>query len=217
MHYTNPIKNGKPFMAMEIIELPEPEDNKTFFFKDLLNERYTVRGYKSKALPINEISYILWTAYGLKRGGGRVVPSAGGTYPLDIYLSCGDIEIKEGDKIPSGVYLYIPEKHQLNIVKTGDLRKNIANASLSQMWMAEAPCMIIVTCEYERITHRYRDRGIRYAIMEAGNVSQNISLSCFYRGLGCGIVGAFNDELVKNILGIKKVHEPLLIVPIGYR
>lgn len=204
--------------AMETIKLPEYEDNKPIYFKELLNKRHTVRTYKkNRPISLGDISYILWTAYGFKKDGGRVVPSAGALYPLDIYIACGEVEVREGEKMPTGLYHYQPEKHQLRTIKTNDIRKDIARASLSQMWMADAPCMIIITAEYERITFRYRERGIRYAFMEAGNVSQNIFLSSFNKGLGCGIVGAFDDYALKAVLGIKRSHEPLLVMPVGYK
>ncbi|MCX8110608.1 MAG: SagB/ThcOx family dehydrogenase [Syntrophorhabdaceae bacterium] len=203
---------------METIKLPEYEDNKPIYFKELLNKRHTVRSYqKNRPLNLRDLSYILWTAYGFRKDGGRVVPSAGGLYPLDIYIACGQIGVKEGENMPTGLYHYLPDRHQLKTIKTNDIRRDIARASLSQMWMAEAPCMIIITAEYERITFKYRERGIRYAFMEAGNVSQNIFLSSFNKGLGCGIVGAFDDYALKAVLGIKKSHEPLLVMPVGYK
>ncbi len=203
---------------METIKLPEFEDGNPIYFKELLNKRYTVRSYKkNKPLNLMDLSYILWAAYGFKKDGGRVVASAGALYPLDIYIACGDIYVRENERLPKGLYHYLPERHELKILKTNDIRKDIARAALSQMWMAEAPCMIIITAEYERITSKYRERGIRYAFMEAGSVSQNIFLSSFNRGLGCGIIGAFDDNTLKAILGIKRSHEPILVMPVGYK
>jgi len=203
--------------AMENIKLYEPLDNKAIYFKDLINKRYTVRDFMDKALSLEDLSYILWAAYGFKKDGGRTVPSAGALYPLNIYIACGNLEVKKTEKAQKGVYAYEPYKHELILIKNQDIRVNIARAALSQMWMAYAPCMIIITCEYSRITFKYRERGIRYAHMEAGNVSQNISLAASNRGLACGIVGAFNDSDVKSVLGIKETHEPLLLIPVGYK
>jgi SagB-type dehydrogenase family enzyme len=203
--------------AMDIIKLPEPKDKKVVYLDELLNKRYSIRTFKQKPISIDDLSYILWCSYGFKKDGGRVVPSAGALYPLDIYIIAGSIEGERNMGIIPGIYHYLPDKHQIELIKKGDIRKDVANASLSQMWMASAPCMIAITCEYKRITSKYRDRGIRYAHMEAGNVSQNIFLATFNTGLGCGIVGAFNDDLVKTVMGINRMREPLLIMPIGYR
>ncbi len=53
--------------------------------------------------------------------------------------------------------------------------------------------------------------------MEAGHVGQNIFLQSEAMGLAAGIVGAFEDQKVTKVLGIKETHEPLLLMPVGYR
>jgi nitroreductase len=63
---------------------------------------------------------------------------------------------------------------------------------------------------------RYGDRGIRYALMEAGYIGQNIFLQCQGPGLCAGIVGAFNAGEVARVTRIPKTHEPLLIMPVGW-
>jgi SagB-type dehydrogenase family enzyme len=83
--------------------------------------------------------------------------------------------------------------------------------------MAEAPVMVIITGEYRRCTNRYGQRGIRYTHMEAGNVSQNLSLAAEALGLGTGIVGAFDDQALAQALKLPPAHEPLLVMPVGYK
>jgi SagB-type dehydrogenase family enzyme len=63
---------------------------------------------------------------------------------------------------------------------------------------------------------KYGHRGIRYAMIEAGHIGQNIFLQTQAMGLAVGIVGAFEDEKVIKVMGIKETHEPLLVMPIGY-
>ena len=83
--------------------------------------------------------------------------------------------------------------------------------------MATAPLNILITAEYDRITGKYGKRGIRYAIIEAGHIGQNILLQSEAMGLGAGIVGAFNDDKVRQVVNIPPNHEPLLILPVGYK
>jgi hypothetical protein len=40
-----------------------------------------------------------------------------------------------------------------------------------QMWMTRAPLHLMITAEYSRITSKYGERGVRYALMEAGHGS----------------------------------------------
>ena len=90
-------------------------------------------------------------------------------------------------------------------------------ASLRQMWMSRAPVTFVITAEYGRITSKYGKRGIRYALIESGHLGQNIFLQAEAMGLACGIVGAFNDGRVIKAAGLPLSHEPLLLMPIGFR
>jgi SagB-type dehydrogenase family enzyme len=84
------------------------------------------------------------------------------------------------------------------------------------MWMASAAVLFVVTAEYARICIKYGERGIRYALIEIGHISQNIFLQCQTLGLEAGIVGAFNDSEVSEVVGAEKDHEPLIILPVGW-
>ena len=58
---------------------------------------------------------------------------------------------------------------------------------------------------------------MRYAMIEAGHIGQNIFLQAQAMGLAAGIVGAFEDDTVIRVMGITEAHEPLLIMPVGYK
>jgi len=49
------------------------------------------------------------------------------------------------------------------------------------------------------------------------HVGQNIFLQAEPLGLGAGIVGAFNDQEVANVISSLPGHEPLSILPVGYK
>jgi SagB-type dehydrogenase family enzyme len=84
------------------------------------------------------------------------------------------------------------------------------------MWMARAPVILVVAAQYSRITVKYGERGVRYALMEIGHICQNIFLQCQALNLMAGIVGAFNDTRVAQVLTAEADHEPLSIMPVGW-
>lgn len=116
-----------------------------------------------------------------------------------------------------GNYHYAPKTHSLECVKEGDLREAVARATLSQGWMARAPVNVAVTATYERITGKFGQRGVRYAIIEAGHIGQNLFLQAGALGLAAGIVGASRDGELIRVLGIPRSAVPLLVMPVGYR
>jgi len=180
-----------------------------------IKKRRTIRSYRDEPVTEKQFSQILWAAQGITEDSGfkRAAPSGGALYPVDIYAVVGRNGVKG---LTAGVYRYKPNNHSVTKVIDGDGRKDLAIASLSQMWMAEAAVLFVVTAEYDRITVKYGNRGIRYALIEVGHVGQNIFLQCQTLGLAAGIVGAFNDRHVSRIIGAEKKHEPLLIMPVGW-
>jgi len=194
-----------------MIKLPEPDRLGKRRLEEVINERRSVREYADSPLTIKEVSQLLWAAQGVTSPNGkRTAPSAGATYPMEIYIIAGAVEGLE-----AGVYHYLPYEHSLELTTKGDLRKEIYEASLWQEMLIEAPLSIVIAAEYERTTKRYGKRGIRYVHMEAGHIGQNIYLEATALGLGTVAVGAFDDKKVKNILKIQE--EPLYIYPVGRR
>jgi len=198
------------------MRLPDPTLDGDVSLERTINTRRTVRSFDRKALTLKQLSQLLWAAQGITERGGfkRAAPSAGALYPMDVYGVVGGDCI---EKLDPGVYHYSPADHALSCIHEGDARRGVAEASLWQMWMADAPLNLVITAEYSRIMGKYGQRGVRYAMIEAGHIGQNIFLQCQGMGLEAGIVGAFDDGKVIQVMGVKRTHEPLLIMPVGYR
>ena len=197
------------------MRLPSPTWEGTVSVERAIKQRRTIRSFAAKALDLDQLSQLLWAAGGITddRGFKRAAPSAGALYPMDVYVVVGSEGIPP---IEAGIYHYRPATHQLAAIGRGDKRSSVARASLSQMWMAEAPLTMVVTAEYARASVKYGKRGPRYAMIEAGHIGQNIFLQAQALGLEAGIVGAFHDREVIKVMEIPSAHEPLLLMPVGY-
>jgi SagB-type dehydrogenase family enzyme len=199
----------------EAIKLPPPVKTGGMPLVEALTVRRTVRHFASRPLDLGRISQLLWGADGTSDPRGlRTSPSAGATFPLDLYLVVGERGVAD---LAAGVYHYQVAAHALAPVVPGDLRAAVPRASLHQSWMTQAPVMVVITGEYRRCSARYGERGVRYTHMEAGNVSQNLFLAAEALGLGAGIVGAFEDKALAQVLKLPPAHEPLLVMPVGYK
>ena len=198
-----------------VMKLPLPKMESTVSVEQAINQRRTVRAFMSQALDLSQLSQLLWAAHGITEHYGfkRVAPSAGALYPMDVYVVVGQNSVAQ---IEAGIYHYEPKGHFLSLIVKSDFRNVVARASLSQMWMAEAPISLIITAEYKRVNVKYGERGVRYAMIEAGHIGQNLFLQTEALGLKAGIVGAFHDIELIEAMNIPHSHEPLLIMPIGY-
>jgi len=199
----------------ELIKLPQPALKGAVSVEAALKARRTVRHFASRSLDLPQVSQLLWATDGISDPRGlRTAPSAGATYPLEIYLVAGDRGVTG---LAPGVYRYRPGDHTLELTLKGDHRSQVAQASLSQSWMATAPVMVVLAAEYSRCTARYGQRGVRYTHMESGLAGENLFLQSEALGLAAGIVGAFEDQLLHRALGLPQDHVPLLVMPVGYK
>ncbi len=196
----------------EKIKLPEPVYESNISIEETLLERRSIREYEEVALTLAEVSQLLWAAQGITAPArnGRTAPSAGATYPLEVYVVIGNVE-----GIAEGVYKYSPDEHELVKVREGDRRDELAAAAHGQAWVRDGSIVIVISAIYEQTTQRYGERGIRYVHMETGHAAQNVYLQAVSLNLGTVVVGAFRDDEVKRILNMPDNEDPLYIMPVG--
>jgi len=194
-----------------VVRLPEPQEDGGLALETALARRRSVRDYKGGGLSLEQTAQLLWAAQGQTHPrGSRTAPSAGATYPLEVYVAAGEVQ-----GLSPGVYRYRPKDHTLILLKAGDVRSQVARASFGQGWVADAPALFIVTADFQRTTGRYGARGERYVFIEAGCASQNIALEAVALGLGSVIIGAFDDAGVTAAAGLPKKERPVLYMPVG--
>ncbi len=194
------------------IKLPQPLPIDYPLGKAVIKRR-SRRRWLNKPIELDKIATILWATQGITDPGRgfRAVPSAGATYPLELYLVAENVT-----GLDKGVYHYIPWDHELSLVRKGSYSIELEKACLGQEWVGSAPANIVIAAVFERTTRFYGRRGIGYVYMEVGHAGQNIYLVAEALGLGTVAVGAFIDEEVSKIIGLHKDEQPLYIMPIGY-
>ncbi len=197
------------------IDLPKPQPRSAIL--QIIQKRSSQRSFLSRALTKQEIADLLYAAYGSKvdavTSATKTVPSAGAIYPLEIYLVVG---LSGVEGIAEGVYSYLDTDNALSLIRNGDVRKQLMQASLAQEFILEAPVSIVIAARYSRTKGHYGERGGRYVDMEAGHSCQNIYLVATHLGLSTVEIGAFSDIDVKEVLNLQQDSQPLAIMPIGY-
>jgi SagB-type dehydrogenase family enzyme len=175
--------------------------------KTAISSRRSVREFSTEPLKMEEISQLLWAAQGITHDGDRrTAPSAGATYPLELYLVTAE-----------SVFRYIARDHTLLPTLEGDLRKDLFAASLEQEFFLEAPVTVVFTAVLARTEQRYGStRSPRYVHIEVGHAAQNMMLQAVALGLDTVPVGAYEDESVSRVLNLPADHIPLYLVPAGH-
>ncbi|MCK4475201.1 MAG: SagB/ThcOx family dehydrogenase [Methanophagales archaeon] len=187
------------------LKLEEADKRGAVSLEEAMERRKSRRSFKRTTLTKKQLSQLIWSA-------GKA-PSAGATYPLELYVAIGEECVED---IDAGVYHRSERGYlELEMHKEGDLREELAIACLSEMFIADAPVSFVIAVEYERTTRRYGDRGIRYVHIEVGHVSQNIYLQCEALGLATVAIGAFYDAEVARVLSLPEEHKPIYVMPMG--
>lgn len=187
------------------LKLPVPVLKGTMSLEECIYERVSIRTFSDKEIGLEQISQILWAAQG-KKGQKRTVPSAGATYPLEIYVILKD----------KGYFHYNFNNHTLELITKEDITPRLVKESWNQKFIEEAYLNILICADYSRTTKRYGERGVRYVYMEVGHCAQNVHLEAISLGLASVPIGAFQDREVKKVLDLSTNIDPLYIIPIGY-
>ncbi|HOJ31769.1 MAG TPA: SagB/ThcOx family dehydrogenase [bacterium] len=192
------------------VKLPAPETKGTLSVEEALATRRSVRQYKNEPLTLKELGQILWAAQGITANwGGRTAPSAGATYPLEIYIVAGNVK-----SIEPAIYYYNVLTHSLKKVSSSqDIREKLAFAALGQQSIKQAPAVVVIAANFSRTERRYGDRARQYVFIEVGHAAENIYLQAESLGLATVAIGAFNDKMVKEILNIPQ--DILYLMPVG--
>ncbi len=193
------------------VKLPQPQSDSPFSIESTLLNRRSVRSYTDEPLTLDIISQLVWAAQGITHPRGfRTAPSAGALYPLEIFVVAGKVT-----DLDAGIYKYKPRRHELQIIVEGDKRIELFRVASRQRSVREAPITLVFCAVYDRTIGKYKKRGIRYVLIEAGHSSQNVCLQAVSLSLGTVTIGAFNDKNVKSVIGCKANEHPLYIMPVG--
>lgn len=192
------------------ITLPEPL-HEGLSVEEAIRQRRSTRSYSDEAVTLAEVSQVLFAAQGITGKLGdrslRAAPSAGATYPYEVYIFVNRVE-----NLAPGIYHYLPQEHGIELVKAGDFGEDLSAACVGQTMPAEAALTIVLAAVPERTIDVYGQRGLMYIYMEAGHISQNIYLECASLGLAVVAVGAFYESEVDDLIGLDGEQEATIYV-----
>ncbi len=136
-----------------VLRLPRPRFKGRISVEEAILGRRSIRRFSSKPLSLDDVSQLLWAAQGVTEpeSGGRSAPSAGATYPLEVFLFVREGGVKE---VAAGAYRYRPLDNSLVNVAAGDRYKELVKSGLDQDFIGEAPINIVLAARYERTTSR---------------------------------------------------------------
>jgi SagB-type dehydrogenase family enzyme len=143
-----------------------------------------------------------WTT---RDGGVHHYRTAGGTgaqYHLELYFVCTDLA-----DLDAGVYHYSAIDHSLRLLRSGDHRATLVEATGNEPSIATAPVVLAMTSTFWRNAWRYRERAYRHTYWDAGTSLSHILAVAASAHVAGKLVFGYADPLVNALLGVDGVRE----------
>lgn len=190
---------------LKSVQLPSPQMEIGKPLMQVLLHRHSTRDFDTKQLPLQELSNILWAAYGINRpeSGNRTAPSAMNWQEYDVYVALQD-----------GIYLYNAKANKLQPVATGDLREFTGK----QDFVKIAPLNLVYVSDYSKVskTGNLSDDQKQFSDVDAGFIAQNVYLYCSSQGLVTVVRGMVDRIKLSEILKLKPEQKIILTQTVGY-
>jgi hypothetical protein len=211
---------------LKTIKLNEPNKKRGLPFMETLSVKASAVEWSDKELSLQDLSDLVWAANGINRPEEKksTASSAQNARDVDLYLF-----MKEG------VYLYDTDNHELDPVLSGDYRSEIMMARPPRPEGApegdsaappppapppaaesNPPIQIILISASERFRMGPQELKYEWGAIDAGIVSQNISLFCAATGIKTRPRASMDKEKIKELLKLTDTQYVFLNHPVGY-
>ncbi len=212
--YLEVANRNREYPAFPLVKLPQVDMESLKAaqapFCEILVQRESVREY-SGTLSLLQLSQILFLSAGIRKTDSngtlyRHYPSAGGLFPIDIFVCVQNVE-----GVEPGVYCYDPREHGLWHIGARDASEVCLKALTGALsFIGGASCALLLSADLDKTLWKYGGRGLRYVFLDCGHLAQNLSVSAQACGAGtCGI-GGFCENEIHRVLGLAVPDEMVL-------
>src|SRR5437762_7155150 len=221
-HFLDWANRPLPFKIYPKIEpLPLPRDVPQTGVAALSAISQPVPSSRADSVPgVQDLARLLYFSAGITKqraypGGEiyfRAAACTGALYEIDLYVVTGDLP-----GLDAGVYHFNPADVSLRLLRKGNVRGNLAQATAMEHAVAHAPATILCTGTYWRNAWKYQARTYRHFGWDSGTLLANMLAVCTASGLTAEIVLGFVDADVNRLLDLDTRREvSLCLVPIGF-
>jgi len=184
------------------LELPAPQKSGGMPLMEALAKRSTARAFATNELPPQQISSLLWSAFGINRPDGkRTAPSANDHQETDVYVL-----------LKSGAYVYSAASNRLDRVAAEDIRA----LGGTQAFVKDAPVTLVFVADLAKMGTGAADNKTNNANIDVGYISQNVYLFCASEGLVTGARGMVDRATLGPRLKLRPDQIIILAQSVGY-
>ena len=188
--------------APAIIELPQPSADGMSLMQ-ALKQRQSVREYADREIAPQDLSNLLWAAFGVNRPeeGKRTAPSGSNRQEIEVYAV-----------FKTGIYHSDAAKHRLELTAEGDHR-----ALTGRGFAATAPLNLLFMADTDKTGPGAKaGEANTVSYVDVGYISQNVYLYCASAGMGTVARGGWNQDALIEVMKIKPAYICVLGQSVGY-
>jgi SagB-type dehydrogenase family enzyme len=201
------------------INLPSPIEDRAISFYEAVARRCMIREIAPTPLTNDQLSNLLWVAFGVNRktgpdgASGRTAASASNSQEIDLYVA-----------LEHGIYLYDAVTHRLSPVASGDLRFGAINPRQEGGFGPTAPVELIYVADIHRLTHTigHQEPGLHdpeiqksYYFVDTGMIAGNVYLFAAAHGLASWFHNCDRSMLATRI-GLRPEQRVLFAQSVGW-
>src|SRR6267143_2200160 len=220
-HFLDWANRPLPFKIYPTIEsLPLPRDVPQTGVVVLSAISEAVPSSRADSVPsVRDLARLLYFSAGITKqraypGGEiyfRAAACTGALYEIELFVVCSDLP-----DLGAGVYHFNPADVSLRLLRKGNFRGNLAQATVMEPAVAHAPATVICTGIYWRNAWKYQARTYRHFGWDNGTLLANMLAVSAASGLLAEIVLGFVDTEVNRLLDLDTRREvSFCLVPIG--
>lgn len=146
----------------------------------------------------------------------RGYPSGGALYPVEVFI-CSLTETSEHWPFPEKALHLLPHSRALETVQNTSSNQQLKDSILCPPSTIGTPSLALIYVAYlPKTLFKYRYRGYRLALMEAGSMYMMIELQAKALDLRCRLWSGFTDSMLCKSLGLNPaLFSPLCVHFIG--
>lgn len=179
-------------------------------YDPLTYTRSTTRVFDKKK-PVSYNDFVNLISVLLQEDSKYLYPSAGGLYPIDIYIQVRKDRVLE---ISEGIYYLNPYRKVLSKISENNIDSDVHYFTNSKIYQTSSFSIYLVFNSHS-IMPKYGGMSYSYAIMESGVISQVLSDRANHLNIGSCIIGEINEKKVSQSLRLKPENKYLLNIEFG--
>ncbi len=199
-------------MPPETIKLPEPRMTGGKSLVNAIAQRHSTREYSTIPLSLEELSGVLWAAFGLTREyvgtgihtkGCHAAPAAHNWQEIDVYVA-----------LEKGLYRYDAANHQLQGILAEDVRRFTAHEE--QPFVLDVPVILIYVADLARMDDATDwDKGV-FPWADSAVIAENVYLYCASADLATVVRALFDRQALSAAMGLRPDQLVTFSQPVGY-